>query len=218
MQNRTFLFDLDGTLVDSLPGIEFSVDRALDICGLAPRTSSLRPFIGPPIRNIFAQLLPSADFQLLSRLEHAFRGSYDSEGWQKTTIAENALSTLRTLRAAGSSLFVVTNKPAQASRQILQHIGVSDLFVEILCRDSQQPAFPSKAAMLEYLLQKYALPQHECLYVGDTVEDYRASQHAGIPVAIVGFGYGEPDAKYSDCIHLSDLSQLLTIVETMEMS
>ncbi len=60
MQTRNVLFDLDGTLIDSLPGIEFSVDCALAECSLPPRRRELRPLIGPPIRAIFSQLLGRA--------------------------------------------------------------------------------------------------------------------------------------------------------------
>jgi phosphoglycolate phosphatase len=75
------LFDLDGTLVDSLPGIAFSVDAAIAESGLPVRRTDLRPLIGPPIREIFRQLLPQADALHLSSLEAAFRTSYDTGGW-----------------------------------------------------------------------------------------------------------------------------------------
>ncbi len=218
MQTRTVLFDLDGTLVDSLPGIEFSVDRSLAECGLPARTRELRPLIGPPIRSIFSQLLTEPEEQRLSHLERAFRSSYDSAGWTKTVAAEQAAETLRALHGVGLQLFVVTNKPAVATRQILVRLGMWELFADVLCRDSRTPPFHSKAEMLEHVMQVHQLEASECLYVGDTSEDYRAAKEVGMPLAIVAYGYGEPDDSRSECIHLNKLTEILTLVETMEMS
>jgi len=218
MQTRTILFDLDGTLVDSLPGIEFSVDSALAECGRPARTRELRPLIGPPIRSILSQLVTDADDQNLSDLEQAFRLSYDCAGWAKTVVAEDAAETLTGLRNAGLRLFVVTNKPANATRQILERVGIWELFSDVLCRNSRAPAFPSKADMLRHVIEVHQLVPGECLYVGDTSEDYRAAREVGMPVAIVAYGYGEPNPSHPDCVNLDKLNELLTMVEAMEMS
>ncbi len=218
MQTRNVLFDLDGTLVDSLPGIEFSVDSSLAKCGLPARVRELRPLVGPPIRVIFSQLLADADEQRLFRLEQAFRSSYDSAGWEKTILAEHADKTLRALHNAGLQLFVVTNKPKAATRQILQRFGLRELFADVVCRDTRIPAFGSKAEMLEHVLQTYHLAVGECLYVGDTFEDYRAAIEVAMPAAIVAYGYGEPNASYPECLNLNRLSELMRIAAAMEMS
>jgi phosphoglycolate phosphatase len=82
---RHAIFDLDGTLIDSLPGIAWSVGEALALCGLRPLTADLKPLIGPPIRSILAAVTGLGDAPSLDRLERAFRASYDAEGWRKTT-------------------------------------------------------------------------------------------------------------------------------------
>jgi phosphoglycolate phosphatase len=218
MQTRNILFDLDGTLIDSLPGIEFSVDCALAQCGMPPRHRELRPLIGPPIRSIFSQLLDGPPEDRLSALEQAFRSSYDETGWSKTVPADFAIDTLRAFHDAGLRLFLVTNKPSTPTAQIVEHLRIGPLFSEILCRNSRTPPFASKADMLRHLIRVHQLEPGECLYVGDTSEDYRAAEEVGLPVAIVAYGYGEPNTTHGECIHLDNLSELLTIVETMEMS
>lgn len=217
MRIRTVLFDLDGTLVDSLPGIEFSVDCSLAECGLPRRTRELRPLIGPPIRAIFSQLVAEADEQRLSRLEEAFRYSYDSTGWSKTRPAEDAADTLRACRVAGLQLFVVTNKPAAATRLILEWLGIWEWFADVICRNSRTPPFASKAEMLRQLVELHHLDPRECLYVGDTSEDYRAAKDVSMRVAIVSYGYGEPNAAHPDSWQLGGLRELLQIVETTEI-
>ena len=110
---RHSIFDLDGTLVDSLPGITWSVEQALALCGLPPLAVDLKPSIGPPIRSILAGVTGLRDAPSLDRLERAFRASYDAEGWRKTACYEGAPDMLRRLRAGGIGLWVVTNKPSR---------------------------------------------------------------------------------------------------------
>ena len=79
------IFDLDGTLIDSLPGIEFSVKAAFDACGVHGTTNDLHSMIGPPIRTILEQAGNVTDERELLDLEKAFRKSYDDEGWKMST-------------------------------------------------------------------------------------------------------------------------------------
>jgi phosphoglycolate phosphatase len=182
---RAALFDQDGTLVDSLEGIEFAVDHALAVLGLPERNRDLRPLIGPPIRQIFQQLLPRNDEQQLAKLETAFRACYDSDGWRKTVLHENAALVLEQLHRAGVQLFLVTNKPTLSTHRILEALGIRHLFHAVLCRDGRSPCFQSKAEMLTYVTDAYNLRPEDCLYVGDTYEDYLAGLQSSIRVAVV---------------------------------
>ncbi len=225
METSAVLFDLDGTLVDSLPGIEFSVDCSLAECDFPPRTCELRPLIGPPIRDILRAVLSEIGAseigdERLSRLELAFRASYDSVGWQKTVLHEGASETLSKLKAAGLPLFLITNKPLYPTQRTLDKFNLSHLFTEVLCRNSQVPSFRSKAEMLEHITTVHNLNRAACLYVGDTSEDYHAAAQAGIPVALVAHGYGNPNTNRADSasMDLRTLPELLTLVEVMEMT
>jgi phosphoglycolate phosphatase len=187
---RHAIFDLDGTLVDSLPGIEWSIQAALARCGLPPLSRDLRPLIGPPIRRILAAVSGVREPERLDRLEYAFRSSYDSGGWRRTRLQAGAAELLEQLRDGGIGLWVVTNKPARATRRILEGLQLAGLFEEIRCRDSRTPAFGSKAEVLVDLLRRRALTPSACLMIGDTAEDSEAAMAAGIDCAIVADGYG----------------------------
>ena len=187
---KNVVFDLDGTLVDSLPGIAWSIDAALAECGLTPRSSltpqDLKPLIGPPVRTILATVSGLPDGAELDRLLAAFRRSYDADGWRKTLLQPGTMSMLQRLLAGGCRLWVVTNKPALSSGLILKGLGVALYFEKTLSPDSRHPPFASKAEMLLAL----DLPDAETIMVGDTEEDAHAAAAAGFECAIVPHGYG----------------------------
>jgi len=142
---RAVLFDLDGTLLDSLPGIEYSARAAFAECGLAIGEIELRTLIGPPIRTILAKMALAdttggLSEEQLDRLVQAFRASYDSEGWRRTPHYAGAAELLRELCAQGKRLFVVTNKPRPISLRILEAGGTLGLFEEVVTRDSREQA------------------------------------------------------------------------------
>src|SRR5712691_1839851 len=148
MDLANIIFDLDGTLVDSLAGIEYSVDRAFEKRGYAPRTSDLRTLIGPPIRHILSEISGEERAQELDGLEAAFRESYDMEGWKKTVLMCGAEQALHEAAVGGYRMFLFTNKPRNATARIVDSFGLVTFFSRVLCRDSAMPPYSSKAEML----------------------------------------------------------------------
>ena len=138
---QAFFFDLDGTLLDSLPGIAFSIEEAFTACGLPMQPIDLREIIGPPIRTILALAATQATDSDLDLLERAFRNSYDSNGWQKTLLFPGSNVMLREAHTLGIQLFVVSNKPRHISVKILEREGMLVLFNAILTRDSSDPPY-----------------------------------------------------------------------------
>jgi phosphoglycolate phosphatase len=183
------LFDLDGTILDSLPGIAFSVRVACRMVGLPEPKINLRSLLGPPIRTILSQAV-TEDPALLDQLERAFRASYDTEGWRKTSCFHGAQATLGIMKESGHRLFVVSNKPRHISLQILEREGLSPLFERIYTRDSRALA-RTKQEMLYEFLSEYGVSSPDCLMVGDTLEDAIAAAVAGIGFVYMTHGYGE---------------------------
>src|ERR1700754_2621327 len=178
---QAIFFDLDGTLLDSLPGIIFSIEQAFLTCDLPMRPIDLRRAIGPPIRTILELAADQASSSQLDHLELAFRSSYDSEGWQKTLIFPGSNAMLEEAHALGIPLFIVSNKPRHISIKILEREGMALFFKAIVTRDTKNPPYAGKAEMIGHLIQRFRLNSDRCIMVGDTEEDAQASTAMQVP-------------------------------------
>jgi phosphoglycolate phosphatase len=98
--------------------------------------------------------------------------------------------TMREMRARGSRLFVVSNKPRHISVRILEAEGTLELFDEVVTRDSREPAYKDKPEMMHALLERHGIEAHDSLMVGDTIEDAEAAHRMGIPFCLMTHGYG----------------------------
>jgi len=208
-------FDLDGTLIDSLPGIEYSVAFAIGQCGLSPKSIDLRAVIGPPIRDILGTLTGTRGPDL-DQLENAFRRSYDTEGWTRTNLYPETSSVLATMHDAGLRLFVVTNKPIQVSMRILECTQIGHWFERVITPDSRSPCYASKSEMLNAVLASCDVRSSDCMFIGDTEEDGIAAATCGMKFAHVTYGYGRigETPTFAVCSRISELFHLLGMNST----
>lgn len=210
---KCVLFDLDGTILDSLPGIESSVRAAFADCDLPVPEESLRGMIGPPIRAILARVGDIRNEKILDTLELAFRKDYDSNGWQKTVSFPGAANVLQTMYEQGRRLFVVSNKPYSISLKILEKEEILHFFEAIVTRDSRLPPYKGKEEMIEVLVSERNLVAQECLMVGDTIEDAKAARASEINFVYMTHGYGAVDATSMLDVHRFDnFSQFMPLI------
>jgi phosphoglycolate phosphatase len=206
---RCLLFDMDGTLLDSLPGIVYSVQAAFTAAGLPERAFDLRQLIGPPIRTILSRAAETDDPALLDALERHFRASYDSEGWRQSVCFPDALEVLQAMKKSAHRLFIVTNKPRHSSAMAIEADGLTPFFERIYTRDSKEPPYISKADMLQALLADQHLSPQECVMVGDTMEDAGAAAMHKINFIFMEHGYGEISSAHPVMLRLGKLSEFL---------
>jgi phosphoglycolate phosphatase len=206
---RCLLFDMDGTLLDSLPGIAYSVQAAFDAAGLPERPFHLRQLIGPPIRTILSRAAETDDPALLDRLERHFRASYDNKGWRQSVFFPDALEVLQAMKKSGHRLFIVTNKPRHISIMAIEAEGIAPLFERIYTRDSKEPPYVSKADMLLALLTDQHLSPQDCVMVGDTMEDASAAAMHKIDFIFMEHGYGEVSSTHPVLLKLGKFSEFL---------
>lgn len=188
---QAILFDLDGTLVDSLPGITWAAQAALTDVLPGVGLPDLMSYVGPPIREIFLRALGIEDPGMLDALEAAFRRHYNSEGWLHTVAYDGVSETLAVLHEAGVRLGVVTNKPLAPTRSILAHLDLTRFMEIVMTPDSVAPAYINKASALAAVLSAQTLVPSSTLFVGDSSDDAAAAAACGVPFAAVTYGYGD---------------------------
>jgi phosphoglycolate phosphatase len=203
------LFDLDGTLLDSIPGIAYSVKAAFRAAGLPERSFDLRQYIGPPIRTILSRAAVTSDPVLLDELERHFRASYDTDGWQQTVCFPGTLELLETMKASGHRLFVISNKPRHIAARILEALGIASHFEQMYTRDSVEPPYASKGDVLEALLTDHQLAAADCVMVGDTMEDAGAAALHKISFIFMEHGYGELSLAQPVLLKLGSFSEFM---------
>lgn len=207
---RSLLFDLDGTIIDSCPGIAAALSAAFRAAGRIMPTADLRTIVGPPIRIIAARIDSTLTEGELLQIEQAYRAAYDSDGWLDTLLFDGVFPVLQELREAGAQLFVVTNKPRIPTAKILSHFGMTDLFQEILTRDSRTPGYSGKAEMLSTLLLRHRLSPESTVMIGDTVEDRDAAIANSLEFIHARYGFGSISTPCRSIPCFADLGNALS--------
>jgi phosphoglycolate phosphatase len=186
-----FIFDLDGTLINSFPGISDSFCFAMrDILPHEP-IPQLKPLIGPPIREMFQAALPhETKSSVFDMLVASFRMRYDMEGWRSTVLYPHVKDVLAHLLSAGRVCHIVTNKPLKPTLKILEYLGIMPLIKSIVSPEIQNPPFASKTEALLSLLRKFPLPPAESIFVGDSPDDAEAAFAAEIFFVAADYGFG----------------------------
>jgi phosphoglycolate phosphatase len=208
---NALVFDLDGTLIDSTPGINGALRTAFQSVGRTMPEVDLRRVIGPPITVIARHIEPLLSDTEVAGIERSYRAIYDSDGWRDTLAYPTVADTLRVLHRHDLRLFVVTNKPLIPTTNILAHLGLDDLFVEALTRDSRSPHYASKADMLSDLLGRHRLQPDTTLMVGDTHEDQEAAHANGLDFLYATYGYGSVTVSGGHVDHFAEIAALLSI-------
>lgn len=213
---NSILFDLDGTIIHSLPGIEHSVRAAFESCQISLGEIDLGDMIGPPISEILATAGQIDDQAALDALVTAFRHNYDSEGWLKTKLYSGVMDVLGVLDHADYRLFVVSNKPKHIAIRILEHLNIARYFEAVVTRDSRSPAFATKAQMMRALANERRFDLKNALAVGDTMEDAEAGAEVGASFAFVASGYGQVPlgGRVPVFLRLDSLTDLLPLMAT----
>jgi phosphoglycolate phosphatase len=184
------LFDLDGTLSESEPGIMSSLRRAFEVHDIAPLTPEQeRTLLGPPWAT---SLPPFVGADRVDAVIATYREYYGSTGMFETTCYAGVPDLLDELRARGVRLAVSTSKPETFAVPILERLGLSGYF-ETVAGDTLDGARGSKALVIDETLYRLGHPDvTRTLMVGDRVHDVEGAAAHGIGTLGAGWGYGTP--------------------------
>lgn len=189
------VFDLDGTLVDSLPGIAEGLNRSLRHLGLPEHSpSAVRKMIGSGAANLCAQALGYASAQEapaaeLEALHGKFRQEYPT-CWQGayTPLYAGIADMLTKLSAAGAKMAVLSNKPHDVTEPMVRSLFPHIPFSYIMGHTGQFPRKPAPQALL-HITQGWGVGPQDVILVGDSLFDARTAQNAGCQTALVAWGY-----------------------------
>jgi phosphoglycolate phosphatase len=190
---QAYLFDLDGTLVDSVPDIDAALNHALAIHDLPSVATSLtRHWIGHGSRTLIKQALDHhqkpADDSAIDQLIEPFLRHYKANIAVHSIVYPNVLETLAALKQQNIRLAVVTNKLTELSEPLLHDIGLYDFFDLVVCGDTASAPKPDAAPII-LCLKTFNLDSSEALMVGDSETDVLAAKAAQVDVACMRDGY-----------------------------
>ncbi|MCX8958881.1 phosphoglycolate phosphatase [Erwinia psidii] len=213
---RGVAFDLDGTLVDSAPGLADAVDAALSAVNLPPAgVQRVSTWIGNGADILIERALSWAlGHPPTNHLQTEARALFDKH--YALTIATGSRlfpevkESLATLAASGIPMAIVTNKPTPFIRPLLVSLGINDYFSLVLGGDDVVVKKPHPAPLF-LVLGSFGLKPGELVFVGDSRNDILAAQAAGCPCVGMTFGYnyGEPIASSHPNLVLDHFNDLL---------
>ena len=206
------LFDLDGTIVDSAPGITASLAYTLEALGEpVPTPSELLAWVGPPILDSFRDL---AGFTT-EQAEHAltiYRPRYLEVGVFDAHVYDGVPEVLAAIHAAGIPLSLATSKPETPARVVLEHFDLAKYFTE-LTGASDDERRSAKADVVEEALRRLAAGGADIsrpVMVGDRHHDVDGAAAHHVPTIFVTWGYGDPAEEAGSIAIARSPAQLLS--------
>lgn len=211
-QADTIIFDLDGTLVDSVPDLAIAVDRMCAELDLPERGADrVRDWVGNGMRMLVARALAGGpevvhDDATIDAAFEVYKGHYADSCCMASKPYPAADETLRTLKEKGYNLALATNKHSKFTEKVLEHFGWSDLFDLVLSYDSLPQAKPHPLP----LLHAVETLGSSAVMVGDSATDVLAARRAKMPVIATSYGYnhGEPIERSAPDVVIDGLDQL----------
>lgn len=187
LKYNAVLFDVDGTLLDSAPGIFHTLEEVFQQMGVDTAGMDLSRYLGPPLRRTFGE-----HFSQEAQIEQAtslYRASYKVKGSHECAPYPGAAQMLRRLREAGILLSTATSKPTSVVEPILREQGLAPLF-DFIAGASLDKSRDTKTDVIRYVLAQPMMQGRRILMVGDRHDDMRGAADCGLDAAAVLYGYG----------------------------
>ncbi len=184
---QAVFFDLDGTLLDTLPDIAHSLNAVLASFGYPVCTpAQVRTYVGDGAKKLVSRAIPQGADNV-DEVYEAFRQNYGASAHGRTVPYAGMAELLKTLKSRGTKLAVITNKPQEAAQTSIQKFYPA-LFDYVGGDSGNFPCKPDPS-LTRYVALTLRVPLKECVFVGDGEADVRTAQNAGVHGVAALWGY-----------------------------
>jgi phosphoglycolate phosphatase len=202
-----YLFDIDGTLLDSAADISGAVQQVLDTTSCQPVTFDfLKGYIGRHLIDLFGDIFPQYTAEQIEQLIAQYRSFYLARGHTRTSVYPGVAEGIAALPGRKAS---ATTKGTPTTRAVLEQFGLIRYFDHVQGTDGF-PCKPAPDVIFAALAALGAKPA-DCLFVGDSCADMEAGRRAGVKTCAVRYGYGriEDMARFEPDYWIDDLRALV---------
>ncbi|OUL43867.1 hypothetical protein B0W81_01500 [Prochlorococcus sp. HOT_208_60] len=182
------IFDLDGTLIDSSVGIYRAYKESIQNYQEPLEKKYFINHIGPPIQKIIRILHPTLENNKVMNIRNNFRKLYDNQYFLEFNTYENIIYQIQKL-AQKNNCYIVTNKPIEPTKTIINKLELDDKFLDIIGIDSFVSSGQDKSSNILFLRNKYLLDISNTFYIGDTYSDYLSAKKNNIDFIAFAKGY-----------------------------
>ena len=214
MQYKTIIFDLDGTLLNTLVDLYNSVNHAMRDCSFPERTiDEVRRFVGNGVRTLIRRAAPKNITEEQYKAAYdAFEDHYAVHNRDNTAPYDGVVDMLKELRSRGHKLAIVSNK-IDFAVQDLKHEFFDDV-VDCAVGDREGIAIKPEPDMVYIAMKELGAELSECVYVGDTDVDLATAENSGMPCISVSWGFrsrAELESYNAETI-VDDPAEIIAIV------
>ncbi len=192
------LIDIDGTLVDSVPDLAWSVDAMMNQLGLNLRgETAVRQWVGNGIEKLVHRALTNsldleAENGVFAEALDIFKQFYADNTCKRSALYPGVSEALTWFKAENFNLGCVTNKAEAFTIPLLKDIGIYDYFSIVVSGDTLPVKKPDPAPLL-HVADFFGCTPDESLMIGDSISDVKAARNAGFKIACMTYGYNHGD-------------------------
>ncbi|MDR3048708.1 MAG: HAD hydrolase-like protein [Elusimicrobiota bacterium] len=214
---KNFIFDMDGTLVDSKYDIRRYLLDGFRQNGVHIDDSTFIQ-IGPPLERIIRNTAPHISDELADKVLISYRRLYINGDLSKTIPFDGIIDALKYIKSQNLNAFIATFKPFTSAQQILNNhfIGLyKDIITPTEIKNFNFRAKISKADMLNFFIDKWRIKPQESAMIGDAKSDIDGAKEAGMTAIAALYGYGQPDEFDNADFKVKTARDLFEIIKKM---
>lgn len=197
MEQQLLIFDLDGTLVDSRADLAAGINHMRGHYDLEPLPlETVSGYIGNGVRKLVERSLQGQPIDVDEALK-INKAYYYSHLTVHTYLYEGVAEGMAALAQAGHKMALLTNKPGDPSREIMQHFGLADYFISMIGGGDIADLKPDPEGIHIFLEQSGIAPENTWM-IGDHCTDLEVAKNAGVKSAFAEYGFGEARAHKAD--------------------